>query len=99
MRRMRWAGHAARTGEEIKVYSVLVVKPEGKRSVGRPGRRWQVGIRMDRGEISWGGGVQNYSTLTLLSVTAGGHDTPHPHSRHASALRMTRLMQIGRVDL
>jgi hypothetical protein len=40
-RRMMWAAHVARVGEEIKVYKVLVGKPEGKRSLGRPRRRWE----------------------------------------------------------
>jgi len=39
-RRMRWAGHVARTGERRGVYSVLVGKPEGKRPLGRPRRRY-----------------------------------------------------------
>ena len=39
-RRMRWAGHVARMGEEREVYRVLVGKPEGKRPLGRPRRRW-----------------------------------------------------------
>jgi hypothetical protein len=51
-RRMRWAGHVARRGEERKVYKVLVGKPEGKRPLGRPRRRWEDGIRMDLGENS-----------------------------------------------
>jgi hypothetical protein len=50
-RRMRWAGHVARKGEERKVYKVLVGKPEGKRPLGRPRRRWEDGIRMDLREI------------------------------------------------
>jgi hypothetical protein len=50
-RRMRWAGHVARMGEETKVYKVLVGKPEGKIPLGRPRRRWEDGIRMDRREI------------------------------------------------
>ena len=37
---MRWAGHVARMGEERGAYRVLVGKPEGKRPVGRPRRRW-----------------------------------------------------------
>jgi hypothetical protein len=45
-RRMRWAGHVARMGEERKVYKVLVGKPEGKSPLGRPGRRCEDGIRM-----------------------------------------------------
>jgi hypothetical protein len=54
-RRMRWAGHVARMGEERKVYKVLVGKPEGKRPLGRPKRRWEDGIRMDLRETSLGG--------------------------------------------
>jgi hypothetical protein len=45
-RRMRWAGHVARMGEERNVYKVLMEKPEGKRPLGRPRRRWEDGIRM-----------------------------------------------------
>jgi hypothetical protein len=53
-RRMRWAGHVARMGEDSKVYTVLVGKPEGKRPLGRPRRRWKNGIRIDLREIGWG---------------------------------------------
>ena len=49
-RRMRWAGHVARMGEERGVYRVLVGKPEGRRPLGRPRRRW-VDIRMDLREV------------------------------------------------
>jgi hypothetical protein len=42
-------------GEDRKVYKVLVGKPEGKRPLGRPRRRWEDGIRMDLGEIGLGG--------------------------------------------
>jgi hypothetical protein len=52
-RRMRWAGHVARMGEGRNVYRVLVGKPEGKRPLGRPRRRWEDGIKMDL-EIGWG---------------------------------------------
>jgi hypothetical protein len=52
--RMRWVGHVTRMGEERKVYKVLVGKPEGKRPLGRPRRRWEDGIRMDLREIGWG---------------------------------------------
>jgi hypothetical protein len=51
---MRWAGHVARSGEERKLYKVLVGKPDGKRPLGRPRRRWEDGIRMDLREIGWG---------------------------------------------
>jgi hypothetical protein len=43
-------------GEERKVYKVLVGKPEGKRSLGRPSRGWEDGIRMDLMETGWEGG-------------------------------------------
>ena len=46
-RRMRWAGHVACMGEEKGSYRVLVGKPEGKRQLGRPRRRWVDNIRMD----------------------------------------------------
>jgi hypothetical protein len=53
-RRMRWAGHVARMGEERNVYKVLMGNPEQKRQLGRPRRRWEDGIRMDLREIGWG---------------------------------------------
>ena len=53
-RRMRWAGHVARTGEGRGVYRVLVGKPEGKRPLGRPRRRWDDNIRMDLQEVGLG---------------------------------------------
>jgi hypothetical protein len=53
-RRMRWAGHMARMGEERGVYRVLVGKPEGKRPLGRPRRRWVDNIRMDLQEVGCG---------------------------------------------
>jgi len=51
LRRMRWAGNVARMGEESVVYRVLVGKPEGKRPLGRPRRRWVDNIRMDLQEV------------------------------------------------
>jgi len=53
-RRIRWAGHVARIGEERGAYSVLVGKPEGKRPLGRPRRRWVDNIRMDLQEMGCG---------------------------------------------
>ena len=50
-RRMGWAGHVARMGEERGVYRVLVGKPEGKRPMERPRRRWVDNIRMDLQEV------------------------------------------------
>ena len=53
-RRMRWAGHVARMGEERGAYRVLVGKPEGKRPLGRPRLRWVDNIRMDLQEVGCG---------------------------------------------
>ena len=53
-RRMRWAGHVARMGEERGVYRVLVGKPEGRRPLGIPRRRWVDNIRMDLQEVGCG---------------------------------------------
>jgi hypothetical protein len=54
-RRMRWEGHVARMEEKRNTYRILVGKPEGKRPLGRPRRRWVDNIKMDLGEIGWDG--------------------------------------------
>jgi hypothetical protein len=54
LRRMRWAGHVARMGERRGMYRVLVGKPEGKRPLGRPTRRWEDNVRTDLQEVGWG---------------------------------------------
>jgi hypothetical protein len=46
-RRMRWAGHVARMGVGRGVYRVLVGRPEGKRPLGKPRRRWEDNIKME----------------------------------------------------
>jgi hypothetical protein len=53
-RRMRWTGRVARMGEKRNAYRLLVGKPEGKRPLGRPRRRWVDNIRMHLGEVRWG---------------------------------------------
>jgi hypothetical protein len=68
-RRMNWAGHVARMGEDIRVYMVLVGKPEGKRPLGRPRRRWEDGIRMDLREIAWGART-GYDWLRIGTVVS-----------------------------
>jgi hypothetical protein len=55
-RRMRWAGHVARMGEDRGVHRVLVGKPEGKRPLRRPRRRWEDNIKMDLQEVGGGRG-------------------------------------------
>jgi hypothetical protein len=42
-------------GETRYAYRILVGKPEGKRSLGRPRRRWMDTIKMDLREIGWDG--------------------------------------------
>jgi hypothetical protein len=49
-RRMRWAGHVARMGHVRNVCKILVGKPDGKRPLGRPRRRWEGNIQMDLSE-------------------------------------------------
>ena len=51
LRRMRWARHVARMGDERGAYRVLVGKPEGRRPLGRSGHRWVDNIRMDLQEV------------------------------------------------
>jgi hypothetical protein len=53
-RKMRWAGHVARMGENRNVYRLLVGKPDGKRPLGRQRRRWVDNIKIDLVEIEWG---------------------------------------------
>ncbi|KAJ4428714.1 hypothetical protein ANN_25707, partial [Periplaneta americana] len=52
-RRLRWAGHVARMGESRNAYRVLVGRPEGKRPLGRPRRRWEDNIKMDLREVGY----------------------------------------------
>jgi hypothetical protein len=52
--RMRWAGHVARMGKKMNPYRLLVVKPEGRRPLGRTRRRWVDNIRMDLGKVELG---------------------------------------------
>jgi len=69
-RRMRWEGHVARMGEGRGVYRVLVGKPEGKRLLVRPRRRWEDHIKMDLQEV---GGVVGTGWSWLGIGTGGGN--------------------------
>jgi hypothetical protein len=51
---MRWEGRIARIGERRGVYRILLWKPEGKRPLGRPRRRWEDNIKMDLQEVGCG---------------------------------------------
>jgi hypothetical protein len=71
-RRMRWAGHIEGMGEKRSAYRIFVGKPEGKRPLGRPRRRWVDNIKTDLREIGWDGMV--WSGLVWLRVgTSGGY--------------------------
>jgi hypothetical protein len=65
---LRWAGHVARKEEIRNSYRLLVGKPEGKRPLGRPRRRWVDNIRMDLGEVGWG----DVTGLVWLRIGTGG---------------------------
>jgi hypothetical protein len=54
VRRMRWAANVARMGKVRGAYSILVGRPEGRRPLGRPRRRWEDNIKMDLIEIGFG---------------------------------------------
>jgi hypothetical protein len=54
-RRMRWVEHVARMGEKRNLYRLLVRKPEEKRPLGRPRRKWTDSIKMGLLEIGLGG--------------------------------------------
>ena len=68
--RMRWAGHVARMVEGRGVHRVLMGKPEGKRPLGRPRRRWEDNIKMDLKEVR---GVVGTGWSWLRIGTGGGH--------------------------
>jgi hypothetical protein len=62
-RRMSWAVHVACMGEGRGVHGVLARKPEGKRTLGRPRRRWEDNIKTDLQEV--GGGCGDWMELAL----------------------------------
>jgi len=73
-RRKKWAGHVARMGEERGVYRVLVGRPEGRRPLGRPRRRWVDNIRLDLqegecGYMDWIGLAQDRDSWRTLVST------------------------------
>jgi len=65
---MKWVGHVACMGEERGVYRVLVVKPEGRRPLVRPRRRWADNIRMDLQEV----GCVYMDWIRLPRIGTGG---------------------------
>jgi hypothetical protein len=66
-RRVRWAEHVARMGKGRGVYRVLVGRPEGKRPLGRPRRRWE-DINIDLTET----GIDGANWIRLVQVWSSG---------------------------
>jgi len=67
---MGWDGHVARMGDRRVAFRVFVVRPEGKKSVGRSRRRWEDNIKMVLQHVGLGGGARN--GFIWLWVTTGG---------------------------
>jgi hypothetical protein len=65
---MRWAGHGARMGEGRVAYRILVGRPEERRSLGRPRRRWEDNIKMVLREVGQGA----WTGLGWLKIGTGG---------------------------
>jgi hypothetical protein len=63
-RRIKWAEHVARMGEKRNVYRLLVGKPDGKSSLGRPRRRWMDNIKMNLVDI----GLDELGWICLAQV-------------------------------
>jgi hypothetical protein len=108
-RRMRWAEHAAQIEKKKKkkkkknAYKLLMVKPEGKRPLGRPKRRLVDNIKMDPEEIElgvldWIGlaqGKQNWRVLVTSVMTFGYHKILES-SRVAAQLAVSRVVLISK---
>jgi hypothetical protein len=90
---MRWAVHVARMGKERKLYKVLVGKPEGKRPLGRLGRRWEDGIEMNLRETDrevWIG------FNTKLVVYGFYNPTPRPETPYCVSVVFTFAKPVTR---
>jgi transcription termination factor 2 len=80
-RRMRWAGHVARMGEERGAHRVLVGKPEGNRPLGRSRRRWEDNIKIDFQEVGvgfedWMESAQDRDRWRALVITVKNFRVP-----------------------
>jgi hypothetical protein len=69
-RRKIWSGHAAGMGERLGLCRFLVGKHEGKRTLGRPRRRWEDNIKIDPQEVGYGTWT---GSMWLWRGTGGGH--------------------------
>jgi len=66
MEKNKWVGHAVRMGDSRGVYRVTVGKPEGKRLLGRPKRRWEGNIKLDFQEVG-------YEVVDWIDLAQGRH--------------------------
>ncbi|KAJ4440722.1 hypothetical protein ANN_08870 [Periplaneta americana] len=91
-RRLRWAGHVARMGEFTNAYRVLVGRPEGKRPLGRPRRRWEDNIKMDLREVG-------YDDREWINLAQAGGKRPsgRPRRRWEDNIKMD-LREVGYDD-
>jgi hypothetical protein len=67
-REIRWAGHVARMGDRRGAYRVFIARPEGKKPLGRPRRRWENNIKKDLKDVEWG----VWTGLIWLRTGSGG---------------------------
>jgi len=96
---MRWAGHVARIREGRGVHRVLVGKPEGKRQLGRPRRRWKDNIKMDLQEVGgacgdWMGLVQDRDRWRALVSTVMNLQVPKNAGNFLTSCRTSYLLKM-----
>jgi hypothetical protein len=99
-RRMRWAGHIARMVEKRNAYRILVGKPEGKRPLGRPRRKWVNNIKLDLGEIGrdgmeWIDLVQDRDKWRALVNTVMNLRVPYNAQNFVEWLHNWQLLKKG----
>ncbi|KAJ4436175.1 hypothetical protein ANN_18805 [Periplaneta americana] len=88
-RRLRWARHVARMGESRNAYRVLIGRPEGKRPLGGPRRRWEDNIKMDLREV----GYDDREWINFAQIgTNGGRCDDIIRQHKAACLRVTSLL-------
>jgi hypothetical protein len=105
-RRMRWSGRVARMGVKRNAYRLLVGKPEGRRPLGRPRRRWLDNIRMDLVEMGWGdmdwecstNGEKRNAYRLLVGKPEGRRPLGRPRRRCVASIRMD-LLELGCGDV
>jgi hypothetical protein len=68
-RKIRWAGQVARMGQGRGAYSILVGRPQGRRSLETSRRRWEDNIKINLQEVEWGAWT---GLIWLRTVTGGG---------------------------